>query len=142
MPGLFRVASEAIIEKDGKILITKRAAHREHAPNEWETLTGRIEQGETFEEGLKREVKEEVGLEVEVIQPFYTFHFFRGPQKEEHLGVSFWCMYKSGNVKLNKDEQSEFQWVTVKQALALIRDKSIKKSLLTFQKLLEEKLTK
>ena len=138
MSGLFRVAAEAIIEKDGKILITKRAAHRNHAPNEWETLTGRIEQGETLEVGLKREVQEEVGLEVEVIQPFYTFHFFRGSQKEEHLGVSFWCKYKSGQVKLNKDEQSEFQWVTVKEALTFIHDKSIKKSLLTFQKLLEK----
>lgn len=62
-PGLFHVVVEAIIEKDGKILLMKRSPERDHAPNEWETLSGRMQQGESFEEAVHREVLEETGLD-------------------------------------------------------------------------------
>jgi 8-oxo-dGTP diphosphatase len=137
--GLFYVAVEAIIEKDGKILVTKRAPGRDHAPGEWETLTGRVDQGETFEEAVKREVREEVGLEVEVIQPFGTFHFYRGSEKVEHLGVSFWCKYKAGKVVLDEREQVEYRWVTPSEAMELIKDKSILRAVRKVKRLIEEK---
>jgi|SRR3989344_740810 len=127
-PGIFNVAVEAVIEKDGKILITQRSFERPHAPGEWEILTGRVDQGETFEEALEREVMEEVGLEVEMIQPFNTFHFYRGSEKAEHLGVSFWCKYRIGEVKLDKKEQINYKWATPDEELKLIIDPSIKSS--------------
>ncbi|MFH1961196.1 MAG: NUDIX domain-containing protein, partial [Patescibacteria group bacterium] len=74
LPGIFNVAVEAVIVKNGKVLITQRSFERSHAPGEWEIITGRVDQGETFEEALKREVKEEVNLVVEPLQPFNTFH--------------------------------------------------------------------
>jgi len=124
-PGNFNVAVEAIIVKGKKILITQRSFNRSHAPGEWEILTGRIDQGETFEKALKREVKEEVGLNVTVGQPINTFHFYRGPEKIEHQGVSFLCKYKGGKVKLDKTEQINFKWATPEKAEKLIVDKSI-----------------
>lgn len=130
--GLFHVAIEAIIEKEGRILITQRSYDRDHAPGEWETLTGRVEAGESFEEAVKREVKEEVGLEVEVVRPFYTFHFYRGPDEIEHLGVSFWCRYKSGEVGLNPKEQIAYKWVTPSEALGFVTDPSIIKAIKKF----------
>jgi len=133
MSGIFQVAVEAIIEKDGKVLITQRAFTRNHAPGAWETLTGRLEQGESFEDALIREVKEEVGLEVTPVKPFYTFHFFRGPQKEEHVGVSYWCRYKSGTIKLEPKEQIAYKWATVDEALKIITDPSIKRALELFR---------
>jgi len=132
MAGTFKAAVEAIIEKNGKVLITQRAHDRDHAPGEWEALTGRVEQGESFEDALKREVMEEVGLVVEPVQPFYSFHFFRGADKEEHLGVSYWCKYKSGEVKLEPKEQIAYKWATLEEALALVTDASIRRSLTRF----------
>ncbi|MFA6013225.1 MAG: NUDIX domain-containing protein [Desulfobacteraceae bacterium] len=137
-PGVFNVAVEGVIIKDGKILITQRSFERPHAPGEWEILTGRVDQGEGFEEALKREVMEEVGLEVEVLQPFNTFHFFRGQEKTEHLGVSFVCRYKGGNVKLDKTEQIEFKWTTPDEALKLIIDPSIQSSVTKVKQLIEK----
>jgi 8-oxo-dGTP diphosphatase len=134
MPGIFHVAAEAIIEKDGKILITKRSEKRDHAPGEWETLTGRVENGEGLEDAVKREVKEEVSLEIEVVQPYDTFHFYRGAEKVEHLGVSFWCKYKSGEVVLDTNEQSDYKWVTTDEALTIITDENIKSSIRKFKK--------
>ena len=128
-PGIFNVAVEAVIVKDGKILITQRSFERPHAPGEWEILTGRVDQGETFEEAVKREVKEEVNLDVLPIKPFNTFHFYRGSEKAEHLGVSFLCQYLSGEVTLDKKEQIAYKWATPEEALALIKDPSIQSSI-------------
>jgi 8-oxo-dGTP diphosphatase len=135
-PGIFNVAVEAVIVKDGNILITQRSFERSHAPGEWEMLTGRVEQGETFEEALKREVKEEVGLKVEILQPFNTFHFYRASEKTEHLGVSFLCKYIGGKVTLDKNEQIDYKWATPKEAEKLIVDKSILSSVQKVKKFL------
>lgn len=125
-PGVFGCAVEAVIVNDGKILITQRSFERSHAPGEWEILTGRVDQGESFEQAAKREVKEEVGLDVDVLQPFNTFHFFRGPEKVEYLGITFLCKYLGGEVVLDKNEQINFKWATPSEALELIKDESIR----------------
>ena len=136
--GVFNVAVEGVIIRDGKILITQRSFERPHEPGEWEILTGRVDQGESFEEAVRREVMEEVGLEVEVLQPFNTFHFFRGTEKAEHLGVSFVCRYKGGVVKLDTTEQVAFKWATPGEALKLIKNPSIQSSVKKIKQLLEK----
>lgn len=115
-----------LIEKDGKILITQRSPERDHAPNQWEAgITGRIDQGESFEDALVREVSEETGLTVRIIAIFNTFHFYRGAEKKEHLGVSFWMQYVSGEVVLDQTEQVDCKWVLPEEALQYITDPSV-----------------
>lgn len=55
----------AVIEKDGKILIAKRRIGDRHG-GRWEFPGGKIDSGETPEECLKRELKEELGIEAEI----------------------------------------------------------------------------
>ena len=58
-----------IRNKDGDILLARRnEPELEHAHNKWEFVGGNIEFGETPEEAIKREVKEEAGVEVEVVK--------------------------------------------------------------------------
>ena len=57
----------AMIEQDGKHLITQRSP-RASLPLLWEFPGGRLEEGETDEVGLRRELLEHTGLEVEVKQ--------------------------------------------------------------------------
>jgi mutator protein MutT len=54
----------AVIVKDGKVLVVKR----KHEPlaGRWSLPGGALELGETLEEGVAREMREETGLEVEV----------------------------------------------------------------------------
>ena len=61
---IFRVTA-AVIEKDGKILIAKRRTGDRHG-GRWEFPGGKIDTGETPEECLKRELKEELGVEAEI----------------------------------------------------------------------------
>lgn len=77
---------------------------------------GKIQEGETdLVESLKREVREETGLEIEVGAPFVTWtntfpshHKLAG--KQVYL-VGYRCNYVSGEVRLS-DEHDKFQWVT------------------------------
>ena len=55
----------AMIERDGKYLITQRLA-RATLPLLWEFPGGRVEAGETDEEALARELAEEMGIQVAV----------------------------------------------------------------------------
>jgi len=61
---MFKVTA-AVIEKDGKILIAKRRAGDRHG-GRWEFPGGKIDAGETPEECLRRELKEELGIEAEI----------------------------------------------------------------------------
>jgi len=56
-----------LIWKQGKVLITKRPVGT-HMQGYWEFPGGKKEQGETLEQCLRRELVEELGIEVEVLE--------------------------------------------------------------------------
>ena len=65
--------------------------------------------------------------------PYATFHFYRGVEKVEHLGVSFWCKYISGKVTLDSNEQVDYKWLTPDQAIEIIENDNIKESIRKFK---------
>ncbi len=62
-----QVAQKALIEKDGKVLISL-----DTNVENWDLPGGRIHTGENPKEALAREVKEEIGVDIVVGDPFYT----------------------------------------------------------------------
>lgn len=72
-----------IVVRDGTILITRRKAGS-HLAGLWEFPGGKLEPGETWAAGLVRELREELGIEVEVgALQFETTHEY--PTKAVHL---------------------------------------------------------
>lgn len=62
-----RVAVRAIIEKNGRLLLVKLKSHRGRTRNDFYcTVGGGLDEGEGLVNGLKREVKEETGVDAEV----------------------------------------------------------------------------
>jgi len=131
--GTFHVAVSVLIERDGKILLCRRSMNREHGANEWEaSLTGRVDQGETLETAALREAKEETRLDVELVMPFDTFHFYRGADRIEHLGICFWAKGSTGDVVIDPYEHSEFRWALPDEALKLIDNPSVAQALRSY----------
>jgi len=69
-----RVAMKAVIVRDGKVLILREAKTYDEGTNigRYHMPGGRLDPGENFEDGLRREVREETGLEVELEFPVYV----------------------------------------------------------------------
>ena len=113
---LFCVGQKAFIEKDGKILVLFDPVDGLDFPG------GKIQEGEAKDgayeslmDSLKREVREEANLEIEVFDPFAVwYHEFplgnRNSGKVVYL-VAFRCKYVSGEIKLS-DEHNNFRWVS------------------------------
>lgn len=99
----------AIIQKENKILATKRG-YGEFI-NMWEFPGGKIESGETKEQALVREIKEELNIEINVdkfaIDIEYQYPNF-------YLFMScFMCSIKEGSIELL--EHNDGKWITKKE---------------------------
>lgn len=70
-----KIILAGMVIKDNKILIIQRNANEEAYPNLWELPSGKREPFETSEDAVKREVKEETGLNVEPVMPVSVFEF-------------------------------------------------------------------
>ncbi len=90
------VVAAAIIESRGKILLTRRKLDV-HQGGLWEFPGGKQEVGETLEQCLRRELKEELDLEVDAVQYFHHLRH-RYPEKEVELHF-FTCSILRGDPK-------------------------------------------
>lgn len=115
-----------VINGEGKLLAIRRSGTAPVGPYTWDLPGGDIEYGEDPIEGMKREIKEETGLEVVGLTPFDV---------EGHVypdnGGTYWITiaYKataSGEVKLSY-EHDQYQWVTKEEFLALESREKLKR---------------
>ncbi len=107
----FRIAAKSFIINDGKLLILKRASDDVQKPNIWEIPGGRLELGEDPHEGIKRETKEETGIDIDVLHPLNVRHFVRDDGQTITMLI-FLCKAINYNVKIG-EEHSAFEWVSL-----------------------------
>lgn len=135
--GRFMVVVAAIIENNGKVLLIKRSPTMAEYPNFWEDVGGRLKQFEPPEVGLKREIKEETGLEdIEIIKPLDVFHIYRGQEKRaenEVIGISFWCKTNTSEIILSKTHV-DYQWLSVEEALEIAGHPALQRYLKIYSK--------
>ena len=97
----------ALIRREGRILICQRPPRQSH-PLKWEFVGGKIEPGETPEQALARECREELNIEVQVGGLFMEVtHDY--PDKTVHLRL-YEAAIVSGEPQ--KIEPSDLRWVT------------------------------
>ncbi len=103
-------------------LLLRRSERKDYGSGIWECLTGRVDQGEGFEEALHREVREELGVEVQVEHILGTTHFYRGPSSPENelVGVVYLCMLTDPASIHISEEHSEYRWLPAAQAIDLL----------------------
>lgn len=80
----------------------------ELSPNLWDLPGGKVENGEIVQEAVKRESKEETGLEVEPEDTsFFMYHY---PNARIDI-YAFRARYTSGHITLD-EKHTEFKWVS------------------------------
>ena len=102
------LVTAALIRDEDKILIAQRG-RRKRFGWKWEFPGGKVRPDETPEDCLRREIKEELNLEISVEKHFCTTHH-QYPDFNIEL-IAFWCSIVGGKMKLVDHEQ--VLWVTV-----------------------------
>jgi len=98
----FRIGVFAIIEQEGRYLLAHRADI-----SWWNLPGGGLEYGETLEEGLARELREEIGVEIAVTR---LVGVYSKPQKREVV-FTFLCHLAAGSPAPGASEEvSEVAW--------------------------------
>ncbi|MCX7694166.1 MAG: (deoxy)nucleoside triphosphate pyrophosphohydrolase [Caloramator sp.] len=101
------IVTAAVIENEGKILITQRKKGKKGGLL-WEFPGGKLEEGETPEECIIREIKEELNIDIEVIDIFdVVFHRYT---EFNMLMLVYRCRLKGGEITAKEVE--DFRWVT------------------------------
>jgi 8-oxo-dGTP diphosphatase len=115
---------KGVILNEGKILIVKRADDDEIGGGTWESVGGKVELGEALEAALVREIKEEVGLHVNVEKILYATTFLTTPTRQVVI-LTYLCRSTNENVILSK-EHSDYLWSTKDQLKLLLAPEIIR----------------
>lgn len=102
------IALKGIIHYNKDILIIKRSKFDEVGASTWEFVGGKLDFGETLEEGLKREINEEVGLTVSVERLLYATTFQTSENRQVVI-LTYLCKSNSNQVTLS-DEHDDYLW--------------------------------
>lgn len=94
----------AIIYKEGRVFATQRGYG--NYKDWWEFPGGKVEAGETPEEALVREIREELATEISVGDYLMTVEY---DYPEFHLSMAcYWCNIKEGNLTLLEHEAARW----------------------------------
>lgn len=109
-----KIVTAAILEDNGKYLIARRGPGQ-NLEGFWEFPGGKVEPGELLEECLVREIKEELNLDIEVLNKFHevVHNYDKGTIKL----VAFTTKIISGDLSLNVHD--EVRWVLPGEMLTL-----------------------
>lgn len=108
------VAMKAVIVNDDKLLLLRESA--EHDTNtkagKYQFPGGRIDPGEPFADGLRREVREETGMEIEIAEPLYVGEWFPAIKGVPHHIVAVFLICKPTTTEVVIGEEHDaYKWV-------------------------------
>ena len=93
------VSAGAMIFNDkGELFLSKRGQKCKNERGYWETPGGSVELGETLEQATKREMLEEYGAEIEIIEPFPAADHFIPDEGQHWVAHTFLAKFKFGQV--------------------------------------------
>lgn len=115
---ILRVAAKGlIVNRQGKVLILREADTYEEGTNtgRYHLPGGRLNTGESYENGLRREVKEETGLEIRPLYPIYVgeWHPVIKGVPNQIIAIFTVCKAKTTKVKLS-EEHDDYKWINPK----------------------------
>jgi 8-oxo-dGTP pyrophosphatase MutT (NUDIX family) len=117
MPGRprFRVGVKGVIFRDKRVLLLRRRDDLALHPGLWDLPGGGLEEGESLEDALAREVREETGFRVTVAGPVHAWtvlNTLRSGESFPGVLICFECRSSATRPpQLDSSEHCEFAWV-------------------------------
>jgi len=109
-----------IINKDNKLFLSKRGAQSRNEHGLWEFPGGGLKFGDSFEDTIKREIKEEFGMEIKIVDTLEPFNHLISLEKQHWVALCFVCKHISGNPSiLEPDKCEQVGWFTYQVAKKL-----------------------
>ncbi len=115
--------SKAVIQKNKKFLLLKRATHSKSYPNLWDFASGKHNSNETPEKSVTRETKEKTDFDINPGPEIKTVRY-----QDKYFDLLFHYFIPSitsGEIKISKDH-SEYKWVTKEEINFLKLHPSVK----------------
>jgi 8-oxo-dGTP pyrophosphatase MutT (NUDIX family) len=138
-----QMAQKAVLYKDGNILMIQKSIADPYNPLKWEIPGGRLQVGEELSNHLKREVWEEVGLEIEIGPPLAIWQWTMGSGDAEKtvVAVSRLCYPLTSKVSFAGNEDTDYiaawKWVPVSDVPSLDLMPTARDAILESLKLLQ-----
>lgn len=111
-----RTVSCWIMNEKGEVLLQKRTATKRRKPNMWAKTGGQVDSGETAEEAIFREVKEELGIEIPKEQ-IKVIDIYKSDDINRRFAYNFIFIvnYKIDDYVLQEEEVSEVKYFTIEE---------------------------
>ena len=101
------------MDDDGRIFFQMRSAHRKLFPNTWDVVGGHLEEGETPEEAMRREVTEETGWVVSIVLATVGEMAYTGDDGIDRVETDF-LVRVDGDLarpRLEEGKHTGFRWL-------------------------------
>lgn len=107
-----------------KVFLPKRAATKKFLPDVYELPGGHIDFGEDAVVGLRREIDEELGMKVEVGDPFFVFTYTNEVKGSHSIEVIYFAHFTNdiSDIKINPEDHSEFGWFSEEELVNAATD--------------------
>ncbi len=107
---LGKISLRAIVVRDGKVLISRDV----NDVDTWEIPGGRLHEGESLEEGLKREIQEELGVDANIGALVYSEQFHQTRDGSLHLLLTYEVTLTDPTAEFRFDphEVAEVKWIS------------------------------
>src|SRR5690348_13151948 len=117
MSRAFPTTVAGLLISGDRVLLGLRAAWKDVFPGHWDAIAGRVEDGETPEAALVRELSEEIGVAATSYRVLETLERQLAGGKKEHriFAVTDWV----GEPINITDENDDVRWFTLAQVEAL-----------------------
>lgn len=131
MSDMWGLTARGICEFEGKILLLKVRSKSSHDAEKWEIPGGKVKKGEFFDQALKREFKEETGLEINidslynVVQNEYTA--CKTNEKIKSVQLIMKVSSATDEVEISA-EHDDYKWFTREELKDLIDRKLLSKA--------------
>ena len=108
------------LEGEARVLLAKRAKTKKFLPDKWEMLGGHIDFGEEIIEGMKREVLEELGISIDVGEPFEVFTYMNNVKGSHSIEVVYLAKFHGIDAlpKIDPNDHSEVRWMTRSEVIS------------------------